>query len=96
MTGGHGLDGENNARSRHEGVLPQPHRRGAGVVGLALDIDAEPSLTNNSLHDTDGITALLQNAALLNMQLQESGIGLVGASGRSQGCLLYTSPSPRD
>ena len=80
MTGGHGLNGKNKTRGRHEGVLPQPHWCGAGVIGLALHIDAEPTLTNNALHNTDGITALLKNTALFNMQLQESGIGLFGAS----------------
>ena len=82
MTGGYCLNGKNKTRSRHEGVLSQPHRCGAGVVGLALHIDAEPTLTNNSLHNTDGIAALLKNATLLNMQLQESGISLIGASRR--------------
>ena len=85
MLGSHGLNGKNKTRGRHEGVLSQPHRCGAGVVGLALHIDAEPTLTNHTLHDTNGITALLKNATLLNMQLQESGIGLIGASSRGQG-----------
>ena len=85
MTGGHGLDGKNKTRGRHEGVLSQPHRCGAGVIGLAPHIDAEATLTNNALHNTDGIAALLKNATLLNMQLQESGIGLIGASSRGQG-----------
>ena len=78
MTGGHGLDGKNKTRGRHEGVLSQPHWCGAGVIGLAPHIDAEPTLTNHALHNTDGIAALLKNATLLNMQLQESGIGLIG------------------
>ena len=80
MAGGHGLNGKNKTRSRHEGVLSQPHWCGAGVIGLALHTDAEPTLTNYTLHNTDGIAALLENTTLLNMQLQESGIGLIGAS----------------
>ena len=71
MTGGHGLDGKNKTRGRHEGVLSQPHRCRAGVVGLALHLDAEPTLTDNTLHNTNGITALLENTALLNMQFLE-------------------------
>ena len=39
MLGSHGLHGENDARSRHEGVLSQPHRCGAvdlaGLVHVA-------------------------------------------------------------
>ena len=85
MTRSHGLNGKNKARSRHKGILSKPHRGGAGVVGLALHIDAEPTLTNNALHNTDGIAALLKNATLLNMQLQKSGIGLIGAASRGQG-----------
>ena len=72
MAGGHGLDGKNKARGRHEGVLPQPHRCGAGVIGLAFHIDAEPTLTNNTLHNTDGIAALLQNATLLNINSRKA------------------------
>ena len=90
MTGGHGLDGKNKTRGRHEGVLSQPHWCGAGVVGLTLHIDAEPTLTDNTLDNADGIAALLQNATLLNMQFQESGIGLIGASSRGQGRPMAT------
>ena len=69
------------ARTRREAATRascrNPHRCGAGVVGLALHIDAEPTLTDNTLHNTDGIAALLEDTALLNMQLQKSGIGLI-------------------
>ena len=81
MAGCHGLDGKNNTRSRHERVLSQLHRCGAGVIGLTPHIDAEATLTDNTLHNTNGIAALLKNATLLNMQLQESGIGLIGTAG---------------
>ena len=55
------------------------------MIGLALHTDAEPTLTNHTLHNTDSIAALLKHATLLNMQLQESRIGLIGAASRGQG-----------
>ena len=54
------------------GVMAQPHRRGAGVVGLAGDAQRLPRNALHVLHGPDQAAFGIQHRALLDMQFDKS------------------------
>ena len=67
----HGLDAKDHLGSGSQGIATCRHRCRSGMVGLPFDVDREPSLSHNTVHDTDHIISALQNGTLFNMQLKE-------------------------
>jgi len=84
MLQGEGLDGQDHLRCRHQGILTLIHRRGAGVVRLTAHTDREAALANNALNNTNAVSTPLEHGALLHMQFDEGGDGVIAASGTGQ------------
>ena len=73
--------------SRGATGLAVDDRRHSGMVGLARILFLTVVFDHNSLMLVVALVETLEGAVIL-----EEGFGLV----RNLGCLLYTSPSPRD
>ena len=58
---------------REHRIVALVHRRGAGVVGKALDRDLGPPEPDDTLHHPDLESRLLQQAALLDVQFEITG-----------------------
>src|SRR3712207_986802 len=72
---GLGLDHHHNLRSSGQRVAPEVHRRRPRVPGLPFKGKPEPGWTGDTRHDPDGETPVLQDPALLDVQLD---VGLDG------------------
>src|SRR5207247_1457944 len=64
-----------------EGVAAALHRRGAGVIGLAVEDDTRAARADDGLHHADRDARLLEPRALLDVQLDVGG----DAAGRRGG-----------
>ncbi len=72
--GGGVLGHEPDHRGRgHCGIAAAVHRRGAGMVGAAIEQNLDPGDAGDRLDHADGDLVLLQDDALLDMQLEKGG-----------------------
>ena len=72
---GERIDFGNHFRGGEQCVLPQPHRRGAGMRVLPGDDDVVPAQAQRAEHDADHLARILQDGSLFDMRLE------VGADG---------------
>ena len=59
-------------RRGNESVVAQRHRRGAGMIGLALKYDLDPPDTDDRGNDADIERPRFEHDALLDVQLEKS------------------------
>ena len=59
-------------RRRSQRIASQVHGRGAGVIGLAGEFEAEPGLAHNASDGRDAQSFGLQHRALLDVDLDEA------------------------
>ena len=64
------LDGGDQLHQRNAGILTDRHAGGAGVVLLALELDAEAAAADDGGNDAKAEVVVLQVGALLDMGFQ--------------------------
>ena len=69
--GGDAVDGEHELRGAQQRVTTAIHRRGAGMIGDAVDRDVPPANADDAFDDADIDVAFIENCALLDVQLDE-------------------------
>ena len=74
------IHGERQLGCREEGIPPAIHRRGARMIRRPLDRDIPPANSDDALDDADVDGGLVEDRALLDVQLDESRDGARGAA----------------
>ena len=63
-------DGKNHLRSGDQGIISPRHGGRPHLIGSPFKVDVEPADTDNAFGNTDQLSFLFQNGALLDVKLE--------------------------
>ena len=75
------IDRDDRVGGGNQRIVPQRHRRGAGVVGRAFEFNPDAANADNRGDDADVETPRLEHDALLDMEFEER-LDVVAQRGR--------------